>query len=623
MKIRTIPPKILSQNLTATGLTLYLNNIDDFDGNDLTSSQFSTYTYAMLRNSNRTQVELIELDASTIATTPITITKRGLGYDGTIVASTETAYDWLANETIVELGSDVPQIFEQLVDKDRAQTITGEKTFTTVPKSTAAPTAGTDVANKDYVDSVGSGGVLSYNRIVEAGTAGETITIGQLVYLKVADDRWWKCDADTAATVDNIILGIAQGAGSAGAAITNGVLTEGVDSNQSGLTPDTLYYASNTAGGISTSAGTTVVKVGIAISATQLRFHPRFDTVLTTTEKSSVPSAGEKLALAGGSTFGTPSATNKFITQDYNASATGLPVVRVYGALNLGDATTQFDITNPSGTTFRYTYDGTGTDPGISATTVPTGAKVLIQSTGIQIADLGKFTVTGSGANYFEVTNAGGAAESNKVLGTGGYLQVTRPYTWTKPAGLKYVVVEAVGGGGAGGFTTSNTNSGAGGGAGEYVKSIIAAASLGATETATPGAGGYGDKDAGSTGGAGEDSTFGALLTAKGGAGGASEATPTPGGAGGSGGTGDFKLNGEDGSPATPGAAGESIGGRGGSSQLGKGGAANNIATSNTSAGPGKLYGGGGAGGTGTAAAIDVWGGNGAGGAVIVTEYYS
>jgi hypothetical protein len=29
----------------------------------------------------------------------------------------------------------------------------------------------------------------------------------------------------------------------------------------------------------------------------------------------------------------------------------------------MGSATTQFDITNPAGTTFRYTWDGTGTDP--------------------------------------------------------------------------------------------------------------------------------------------------------------------------------------------------------------------------------------------------------------------
>jgi len=85
----------------------------------------------------------------------------------------------------------------------------------------------------------------------------------------------------------------------------------------------------------------------------------------------------------------------------------------------IGSATTQFDITNPSGTTFRYTFDGTGTDPTITATSVPTGSYILIGAQNFTAANNGIFVVTGSGANYFEVTNAAGVAESNKTIGTG------------------------------------------------------------------------------------------------------------------------------------------------------------------------------------------------------------
>lgn len=86
---------------------------------------------------------------------------------------------------------------------------------------------------------------------------------------------------------------------------------------------------------------------------------------------------------------------------------------------NIGNSTTQFDITNPSGTTFRYTYDGTGTDPVISATTMPIGSFVLIAAENFAAANNGLFIVTGVGSNYFEVTNASGVVESNKTLGTG------------------------------------------------------------------------------------------------------------------------------------------------------------------------------------------------------------
>ncbi len=85
----------------------------------------------------------------------------------------------------------------------------------------------------------------------------------------------------------------------------------------------------------------------------------------------------------------------------------------------IGNSTTQFDITNPSGTTFRYTYDGTGTDPTISATTMPVGSFVLIAGQNFNAANNGLFVVTASGSNYFEVTNAAGVVESDKTLGTG------------------------------------------------------------------------------------------------------------------------------------------------------------------------------------------------------------
>lgn len=83
-----------------------------------------------------------------------------------------------------------------------------------------------------------------------------------------------------------------------------------------------------------------------------------------------------------------------------------------------GDNTTQFDITNPSGTTFRYTFDGTGTNPAITATSCPVGTWVYIGATGFNIANRGVFLVTGSGADYFEVTNAAGVAENNVTVGT-------------------------------------------------------------------------------------------------------------------------------------------------------------------------------------------------------------
>lgn len=85
----------------------------------------------------------------------------------------------------------------------------------------------------------------------------------------------------------------------------------------------------------------------------------------------------------------------------------------------IGSSTTQFDITLTGGTTYRYTYDTTGTDPSITSATMPVGSYVLIGAQNFTAANNGLFLVTGVGTNYFEVTNASGVAEGNKTIGTG------------------------------------------------------------------------------------------------------------------------------------------------------------------------------------------------------------
>lgn len=82
-----------------------------------------------------------------------------------------------------------------------------------------------------------------------------------------------------------------------------------------------------------------------------------------------------------------------------------------------GSDATRYDITNPSGTTFRYTYDGTGTNPNITAVNYPIGARVKIQNTDFNNNNEGTFIITGSGNNYFEVTNASGVTENDIVIG--------------------------------------------------------------------------------------------------------------------------------------------------------------------------------------------------------------
>lgn len=293
----SVPTKRLSASITSASSTIQLNNILGWDGNALSSADFGTKLYCVLRNDANTLMEIMELDPSTIASASITVLRRGLKHTGEDL-TTETSANklsWVKNETLCELGTDVPQLLAHTVRIVGDQTIAGVKTFSSTPVlPLAAPTANTEAANKAYVDSVGTG-AATYDQNIISGTAGETLAAGNAIYFKTSDQRWWKTAAATASTVVGVKLGFAQGAATAG--VTVNVLIAGQEKNLSGLTAGSSYFFSDTSGAIATSAGTTRVFAGIALSTTRFLIM-----------------ANDHLQETAGND-GTPSSTNKFLTQ--------------------------------------------------------------------------------------------------------------------------------------------------------------------------------------------------------------------------------------------------------------------------------------------------------------------
>ena len=215
---------------------------------------------------------------------------------------------------VVVFGNN-PQLYDQFPNKSNANTFTALNIFTVAPQTTTDPVAGNDLTRLSYVQALVLGTLTSID-VVVPGLAGENISDGNLIYL-FTDNKWYKCDADTASTVNNVLLGIAKGAGTTGNAITNGILLQGTDNAQSGLVAGEVQYASNTAGAISNTPGTTEVTVGVAKSATEIYFAPRFNQMITEDQQD---------ALAGSS--GTPSASNKYVTEADVAENTASKIVR-------------------------------------------------------------------------------------------------------------------------------------------------------------------------------------------------------------------------------------------------------------------------------------------------------
>jgi hypothetical protein len=195
------------------------------------------------------------------------------------------------------------------------------------------------------------------------------------------------------------------------------------------------------------------------------------------------------------------------------------------------------------------------------------GTGIGVSGTAVSLAPSGLTGVTPASDDYLVVADTSDSGNPKKVLvsdlpasiANGGLLrqltQFTASGTYSKPAWLKFVIVEVVGGGGGsggGGSPGTNTSGGAGGGGGGYSKKKIAVGTLSANETVTIGAGGSaGSSGGGGSGGSGGTSSFGSHCSATGGGGGPGVASSTTllkiGGDGGAGSGGDINTRGHTG----------------------------------------------------------------------------
>src|SRR3990167_2065866 len=602
MKLVKALKTTLHTPLSSSGTSIVLKKFVDLDGAELAMSDFGDWGVVVIKQGDT--VEMIKFSAlsqsSTDATCTLTVATNGRSIAGTSpYAGASTGEDFQSGAEVIVTND--PLTLSRFANLDVAQTFTQIMTFSALPQITAGdPVAANDVARKAYVDSVVAGIATTVN-VVIPGTAGETVVAGHLLYFDDTDNEWKKCDADIATTVENVKLGIAQGAGVEGRASSGGVLVRGLDANQSGLTAGAIYYASNTAGGLSASAGTKEVTIGFAYSATQLYFNPRFNQQLTENQQDLIE------AIEGGTDF-------------YAASAVGTDAY----AITIAPAITAY----VTGMKFRFKADVANTG---AATLAVSGLSALaIKKLNDQDLSTGDIEVGQIVEVVYDGVDWQMQSQVAQLAGDGSALtnlpekkqnmQVfTASGTWTKPTGVTNVIVKVVGGGGGGGGVSNGAGelAGGGGGAGGYAEAEVV---VSGNVTVTVGA--AGSASSGVAGGVGGNSSFaGAVtVTANGGSGGAlggSDEAETAGGNGGATTNGDLAITGKDGESAhVLGVSGYIKSGAGGSNPLGFGGNARVDGAAAGVAGVGY-----GAGGSGARNASDTTaraGGAGTGGVVIV-----
>ena len=153
----------------------------------------------------------------------------------------------------------------------------GDSTFENVLSyaSAVVPSGADQLADVGYVLSVVNGGAVSFDKMIVAGNAGETMATGTLVYLDSSDQEWKKVDTDTNSTFVRVPVGITQGPGVDAGVIGTGVLLMGRDTTQTGMVAGDDYYATSTAGTI--DVATTGLLLGRAEDSSTLLFNPVLD----------------------------------------------------------------------------------------------------------------------------------------------------------------------------------------------------------------------------------------------------------------------------------------------------------------------------------------------------------
>lgn len=315
-------------------------------------------------------------------------------------------------------------------------------------------------------------------------------------------------------------------------------------------------------------------------------------------------------------------------------SDTGGGIAAIYTKLTdtTGDWSTPAFLTGPTGATgdpgpFTEFVSGT-------TTTLPAGSQATFSlrdiSEGVKAIDVGLprgLDGTGIGDMLKSIYDPQGFerdvfADLATKFGSIKIVRFSSSGTYTPSPGMIFCVVECQGAGGAGGGaagTAGTIRAGGGGSGGTYSRGAYSRSQVGVSQAVTVGAGGVGSP--GLMGSAGSASSFGSLCSSPGGSGG--NATTSNGGSAASAsppeGVGDFSSRGGFGAGGLSAVITSVLlsSGAGGGSFFGSG--AGGVITGTGS--PGVSPGSGGSGGSAVAEAINQSGGNGAPGAVVVTEF--
>jgi len=322
----------LATSVAAGGTSFTLSSATDDDGNALPAGM-----YCFTVDSGTSSKEYLLGQLNGVSVTGVSrVSRQGVSTSGAAKAHRVGAPVILTNFATLQRVAD---ILRGQIALDGANPINYDAEPTLTDR--------VELATVGYVLDTATGGTVAFDKQIITGVnAGETVASGDFLYLKTSDQEWYKADASVVATSENVQIGIAQGSGTDGAAISGGVLISGVHTT-TGLTAGSPYYISDTSGAIAATAGTIKVVVGIALSTTKLLITQKTPETVTSQEKVFLGSIAGIILPYGGT-----SAPSGFLLCD-GAAVSRTTYSTLFGIIStgygVGDGSTTFNVPDLKG----------------------------------------------------------------------------------------------------------------------------------------------------------------------------------------------------------------------------------------------------------------------------------
>lgn len=286
----TVPTKRLASSITPADTTFQLSDILGWDGNPLVAADFGTIAFGALRDTNGTVLELFSWDPTTIGNGDISFINRGLNYDGdNTTVITGNLQTWVKGTTLVELGSNPPQMWQFLKAYIDGIAISGAPNASQSAKGIVQMATAAQITAGTVAGSTGADLAIGPDQLALSNFGLSIVPSGSVMAFSglTVPTGWLSADGSAVSRSTNAALFAALSkAQTATITIANPAV---VSATAHGLAIGNRIWFTTTGGlpsGLSTGIGYYIISAGFGVNSFEIALSPGGTAIVTTGSQS-------------------------------------------------------------------------------------------------------------------------------------------------------------------------------------------------------------------------------------------------------------------------------------------------------------------------------------------------